>query len=91
MSTFLLSNFAVIRLKNSPPLKEKSHKVNIKGTTATNSKASETYESNSAIKNDRKQAWRRLNNVQSELLDQFQYNNNNSLMGHSHQLMNITV
>ena len=71
MSTFWLSNYAVIRLKSSPPLKEKSHKVNNKGTTATNCKASETYESNSDIKNDGKQTWRRLNNVQSELLGQF--------------------
>ena len=71
MSTVLLSNYAVIRLKNSQPLKEKSHKVNNKGTTVTNSKASETYESDSAIKNDRKQTWLRLNNVQSELLGQF--------------------
>ena len=31
----------------------------------------ETYESRSAITNDRKQTWRRLNNAQSELLGQF--------------------
>ena len=31
----------------------------------------ETYESRSAITNDRKQTWCRLNNAQSELLDQF--------------------
>jgi len=34
----------------------------------------ETYESRSAITNDKKQTWRRLNNVQTELHGQFRLN-----------------